>query len=173
MNTVFFYETLLWSRVSTAFVVLTPHCGAKFVQCETERCLLVAAACCLLDAWQQTANQKLSSEAHVTSVTGNEHCVNCSRWEEISKDRNTFEEIFIYFAPWFLSYFCPFVLAFVHLMRPFTKTRLKRYKLAAFSFFPKRSVACAPMASAWLALFMKEQKFQQRINRFPALNRLQ
>ncbi len=28
---------------STAFVVLTPHCGAKFVQCETERCLLFAA----------------------------------------------------------------------------------------------------------------------------------
>ncbi len=55
------YETLLRSRVSTAFVVLTPHCGAKFVQCETSGvCLL------LLDAWQQTANQKLSSEALVT-----------------------------------------------------------------------------------------------------------
>ncbi len=25
------YETLLRSRVSTAFVVLTPHCGAMFV----------------------------------------------------------------------------------------------------------------------------------------------
>ncbi len=37
------YESLLRSRVSTAFVVLTPHCGAKFVQCETEECLLVAA----------------------------------------------------------------------------------------------------------------------------------
>ncbi len=24
-------------------MVLTPHCGAKFVQCETERCLLFAA----------------------------------------------------------------------------------------------------------------------------------
>ncbi len=68
------YETLLRSRVSTAFVVLTPHCGAKFVQCETSSvCLL------LLDSWQQTANQKLSSEAHVTSVTGNTSHVNCSR----------------------------------------------------------------------------------------------
>ncbi len=35
------YETLLRSRVSTAFVVLSPHCGAKFVQCETSGvCLL-------------------------------------------------------------------------------------------------------------------------------------
>ncbi len=33
----------------------------------------------LLDTWQQTAYQKLSSEAHVTSVTGNACRVNCSR----------------------------------------------------------------------------------------------
>ncbi len=48
---------------------------------------------------------------------------------------------------------------------------------AAFSFFPKQSVACAPVASAvakqpWPALSMKTRKFQQRINGFPALKSL-
>ncbi len=59
----------------------------------------------LLDALQQTANQKLSSEAHVTSVSGHACCVNCSRWEEISKDRKKFKEIFTYVAPCSLSSF--------------------------------------------------------------------
>lgn len=32
------YESMLLSSGNTAFVVLTPHCGAKFVQCETGLC---------------------------------------------------------------------------------------------------------------------------------------
>ncbi len=54
------YETLLRSRVSTAFVVLTPHCGAKFVQCETERCLLVADGRLATDS-----QSEMSSETRV------------------------------------------------------------------------------------------------------------
>ncbi len=28
------YESQLWSKFSTAFVVLTPHCSVELVQCE-------------------------------------------------------------------------------------------------------------------------------------------
>ncbi len=48
------YETLLRSRVSTAFVVLSPHCGAKFVQCETS-----GVACCRVNAASEKKYQKM------------------------------------------------------------------------------------------------------------------
>ncbi len=46
-----------------------------------EWCLLVAAGRLATDS-----QSELSSEAHVTSVTGHARRVICSRWEEISKD---------------------------------------------------------------------------------------
>ncbi len=61
------YETLLRSRVSTAFAQ-----PSLISEKRSGVCLLLLGAL-------QTANQKLSSEAHVTSVTGNECRVNRSQ----------------------------------------------------------------------------------------------
>ncbi len=64
------YETLLQSRVSIAFVVLTPHCSARFVQCETERCLIVAAGRLATDK-QSKIEQRGS--CHIS----NRKCLSC------------------------------------------------------------------------------------------------
>ncbi len=71
------YETLLRSRVSTAFVVLTPHCGAKFVQCETEQCLFVAAGRLATDS-----QSEMSSETRVVLTAASEKKYQKKRWKE-------------------------------------------------------------------------------------------
>ncbi len=114
-------------------MVLTLHCGAKFVQCETERCLLVAAGRLVTDS-QSEAEQRGS--CHVS----NRKRVPC-KLQAVRRNIKRRKEIFTYFAPCFLSIVPLCISCGCSHVVP------KNAKRTAL-FFPKRSVAYAPMASA-------------------------
>ncbi len=164
----------------------------------------------LLEVWQQTANQKLSSEA---CRINNRKCALCrcgkskkcqkmeSMWTEVMRwyysyatvqvnanaslfTLQKFKEIFKYFAPCFLS--------FVHLsvFLPLCVSWGLRgcWHVAPKNVWKTRGVLLSPpfqsalyQALPWrLPLLYNHdlhspwrQKFQQRINWFPALNRLE
>ncbi len=97
------YETLLRSRISTAFVVLTLHCGAKFVQCETERYLLVAGGRLATDSQSEIEQRGLCHVSYRKCTLYKLQPVrrNIKGWKEVQRNIHILCSLF--------SFFCTFV----------------------------------------------------------------